>query len=137
MLDIKIRDKNQIITLAVPGKTPLQGRRGSSLYYHNPLDFLLAALGTCLGGEISDYCRFNELNPQVFEKVNLALDGSSFIITIRRPTDFEQNHMDRLSRRLTSCTVSKYLSQGILVRWDLNEKPTQELIKEPKGCCGQ
>lgn len=123
--------------MTVPGKTPLQGRRGASLYYHNSLDFLLAALGTCTGGIISDYCRFNNLNPQIFENVNVATDGDKYIITIKRPKDFEQEHMNRLGKEITICTVSKYLSMPIEARWEVNETPIQELIKEPKGCCGQ
>lgn len=137
MLDLQLRDKNRVITMAVPGKTPLKGRRGSSPYYHNSLDFLLAALGTCMGGTISDYCRFNDLNSQIFENINLATDGDKFIVTIKRPEDFAKEHMERLGREITKCPVSHYLTHDVEVRWEFNEKPVEELIVEPKGCCGE
>lgn len=138
MLEINIRDRNKIITLVAPGKTPLQGRRGSSPYYYNSLDYLLAAAGTCIGGEISDYCRFNDLNPQIFENIYILFNNDKIIITITRPKDFDESHIDRIVRTISNCTVSKYLKIEIEVQWGFNETPTKELVKnEQKGCCGQ
>lgn len=137
MLDLQLRDKNNIITMTSPGKTPLQGRRGGGLYYHNSLDFLLAAVGTCAGGSLIDYCRFNELNPSIFENINLSFDNDKFIITIKRPEDLEEENMRRIENTLLNCTMKDYISRPMEVRWALNEVPIEELIKEPKGCCGQ
>lgn len=137
MLYVHLRNKSQVITMTAPGKAPLSGRRGHSPYYHNSLDYLLAALGTCMGGTISYYCRYNDLNPQVFESIRLSTDSDKFIIIIKRPKDLSKEHTERLTRELKSCTVSKYLSKEIDVQWEINDTPTQKLIKEPKGCCGQ
>ena len=137
MISLHLRDKNQIINITIPGKGPLQGRGRSSRFYHTSLDFLCAALGLCSGGTIINYCRFNDLNPQIFESVNIAFSDNKFIIIIKRPQDFTQENMDRLTRELEHCPASTYLVFPVEVKWDLNETPITELIKEPKGCCGQ
>lgn len=137
MLDLQLRDKNNIITMTSPGKTPLQGRRGSGLYYHNSLDFILAAVGTCAGGSLIDYCRLNDLNPAIFSNIRLFFSDDKFIIAIKRPSDFEEVHMERIKSRLSNCTMKNYLAHPIEIQWALNEVPIEELIKEPKGCCGQ
>jgi hypothetical protein len=137
MISLHLRDKNQIINMTIPGKAPLQGRSAHSPYYHNSLDFLCAALGICAGGNIVHYCRFNDINAQMFESIEVAYTDSQFIITIKRPEDFIQDHMDKIEKLLKNCAVAKELTASIEVRWAFNEQAITELIKEPKGCCGQ
>lgn len=138
MLQLELRDKNYIVTCTAPGKTPLKGRRGSSLYQNSPLDFLLAALGTCSGGEIVDYCRLNDLNAEIFESINLSLLDDVFVIYIKYPKDLDKSHLSRIEDKLKNCTVSEYLSKKIDVKWEEGTIPIDKIFKrEKKGCCGQ
>lgn len=140
MLQLELRDKNYIVTCTSPGKvkTPLKGRRGSSLYHHSPLDFLLASLGTCSGGEIVDYCKLNDLDVETFESITIALIDDIFTIHIKYPKFLEEKHRQRMTNRLENCTVSEYLSKDIEIKWEESNIPIEEIEKrERKGCCGQ
>lgn len=138
MLQLELRDKNYIVTCTSPGKTPLKGRRGSSLYQHSPLDFLLAALGTCSGGEIVDYCRLNDLNVEIFELISVSLIDDVFTIYIKYPKDLDSSHLSRIETKLKNCTISQYFSKSIEVNWEAGNIPIKKIInREKMGCCGQ
>lgn len=137
MININIRNKNRIVILDSPGKTPIRGRTTASLYFHTPLDLLLAALGLCVGGNIIEYCRFNDLNTKIFEEIIVYLDNSVFIVNIKRPKNFEKTHEDRLKRTMEECQIAKELSKDIKIVFEDNTIPTEKLLKElPKSCCG-
>lgn len=137
MIKIGLRDKNRIIILEAVGKAPIRGRTSSSPYFHSPLELLLSSLGLCVGGNILDYCRFNDLNARIFEEIIVFLDGSHFIINIKRPKDFSKENEERLQRTIEACQIAKELSRDVKVVWGENSTPTEELVKElPISCCG-
>jgi uncharacterized OsmC-like protein len=135
MVKVSLRDKNQLITLECLGKVPIRGR-ASSTYFHSPLDLLLSSIGLCIGGTIVNYCRLNNLNVAQFEEVQVLYQEEKFIILIKRPQDFLQEHQDQLTRDISACNISRELKKELQVRWEYNTIPLQELLKEPsKGCC--
>jgi uncharacterized OsmC-like protein len=137
MVDISLRDKNRIIVLNVVGKAPIRGRISSNNYFHTPLELLLSALGLCVGGKINDYCRLNDLNPAIFEKISVHLEDGKFFVTIKRPEDLEQEHITRIGSEVSFCTVAQELKKEVTVRWELNNTPTKELLKTvEQPCCG-
>ena len=137
MIKINLRDKNRIIILDAPGKPPIRGRTSSSPYFHTPLELLLASLGLCVGGNIVDYCRLNDLNVNIFEEIQVYLDYVNFIINIKKPKDFDPKHQQRMETLLNSCLIAKELAKGIKIVWGDNATPTEELIKAiPTKCCG-
>lgn len=137
MIKVDLRDKNQIVTLTTPGKIPIQGRTGGSPFFHNSIDLLLSALGLCIGGKIVEYCRFNDLNVQIFEAIACAHEKNWWEIWISKPKDLDEKHVSRLENQLKNCTVGKELINPVKVIWSDNESPIEELLKETKTkCCG-
>jgi hypothetical protein len=128
-----------------PGKTFLRGRTGTSTFFYNPIEYLQASLGLCIGGKLIDYCRFNDLNPAIFQSViintkakKFDLDLDTHIVTIQRPETLDKEHLNRIENEITNCTIAKQLINPIVVEWTTNDIPIEELIKEEKkgGCCG-
>jgi len=138
MIEIHIRDKNRIVNVTSPGKTPLRGRMGSGMFFYNPLDYLLTAIGICAGGQLIDYCRLNELNPIIFETITLLKEDNNYLIIIKRPEDFEDEHLWRIAKTLSNCAIASELKKDIEIKWEINEIPTKELLKleTKRGCCG-
>lgn len=137
MIEVHIRDKNKLIGMIHPGKMLLRGRTGHSAFFYNPVEYLQAALGLCIGGKIVDYCRFNDLDPKIFQSVVVNTKDSAHVITIQHPESLEEEHFDRIKRELVNCTIAKQLTTPVELEWTLNDIPLEELVKEEKGgCCG-
>lgn len=136
MLELHLRDKNNVINMTIPNKSQLSGRRGHSAFYHNSNDYLCAALGVCSGGVIVDYCRFNDINVKIFERILVSVTDENFIITISCPKDFSETNKTRLNSKLINCTIAKLLNKEVKVMWENNTMKTKDLVKEMKGCCG-
>lgn len=137
MIEIQLRDKNRLVVLNVVGKTPIRGRIAPNVYFHTPLELLLSSLGLCVGGKINDYCRMNDLNPAVFEKIIATFDSDKFLILIQRPSDFDPVHISRISDEISNCTIAKELKREVAIEWSLNSTPTPELLKVvEQPCCG-
>ena len=136
MVIVNLRNKNNLITLSVDGKAPIRGRTANNLYFHTPLELLLSSLGLCVGGIIINYCRLNDLNSFIFESISIYKDGN-YIIKISYPSEIEKVHINRISTEIENCSISNELKEKVLVKWELNETPTDVLIKEEtKLCCG-
>jgi uncharacterized OsmC-like protein len=137
MIKINLRNQNRIIILEATGKPPIRGRTSSSPYFHTPLELLLSALGLCVGGNIVEYCRHNDINVNIFEEIMVYLDYVNFIVNIKKPKDFSEEHQKRMKDLLTNCLVAKELAKELKIIWGDNETPTEELIKIiPTKCCG-
>ena len=143
MVNINIRDNNNLINLTIPGKTPIRGRTAPNSYFHTPLELLLSALGLCIGGIINNYCRMNDINPKIFENINVTLGSSdvnkgSFCVEIKHPRDFDHEHIVRLSDEISNCVIAKELKKELVTHWTYNETTTEELIKKTvdEPCCG-
>jgi len=137
MVEVSLRDNNQIINLLVVGKAPIRGRISSSPFFHSPLELLLSALGLCIGGKINDYCRMNDLNPSIFEQILIDYDSLNYIVNIKRPENLSQEHISRLRNEIINCNVARELHKEVKVKFELNTVPVEELIKKPtQRCCG-
>jgi hypothetical protein len=139
MIDIEARDKNRIVTVSLPGKTPIKIRPSSSLYFWNPVELLCGAVGGCIGGIVVDYCRYNDLDPKIFEFLGIDLKDKKIIVVLKHPKELEKEHLTRLSAQITTCEVSKMLLFPIEIQLLENTISTKELInagESRKGCCG-
>ena len=138
MIEVNLRDKNQIIHVTVFGKAPIRGRISSSQYFHTPLELLLSSLGLCIGGIINNYCRMNDINTSIFERITVTLNGEHYEVTIKRPKDFSDEHITRLSTEIQTCPISRELKKDVRISWDLNTIPTETLLKVAvaQPCCG-
>lgn len=138
MIEVILRDKNNLISISVPGKAIIRGRTSQSQFFHTPLELLLSSLGLCVGGLINHYCRMNNLNPAIFEQITIESEESLFKITISHPKDLDPEHISRLGSEISLCNISKELKRDIAIIWSKNTISTAELLSrvKEKSCCG-
>jgi len=139
MIEIEARNKNRIVTAVSPGKAPIRIRPSASMYFWNPMELLCAAVGGCLGGILVDYCRYNELNPAIFELLSTDLKDGKIIATLQHPKEIDQEHLSRITQKMRNCEISRMLNKEIEINLIENSTPVEVLTNESrraKGCCG-
>ncbi|MCK9429013.1 MAG: hypothetical protein M0R17_03245 [Candidatus Omnitrophica bacterium] len=135
MITVNLRDKNNIINITSVGKVPIRGKTSSNLYFHTPLELLLSSLGLCVGGHIISFCRINNINVNIFEEIVLLKD-QDYILNISCPIDFSEENKNLLRLELEYCQIAKELKNKLIVNFKTNKTKTEELLKQPKSCCG-
>lgn len=136
MIDIEIRDKNRLVTLSVPGKTPIRSRGGP--FFYNPMELLCVAVGSCFGKHLAEHCYLENINPRIFESIKITMEYGQIKIHLSHPKDFDQEQLDEIVRMARTCPVAKQLSRGVEIELHENSVPTEDLVDESKntGCCG-
>ena len=136
MINVELRDGNQIVTLTVDDKKPLLTRASGFMYY-NPMELLCISVASCVGVNIQRECRYGGVNVQLFESIQVGMENFKVKIFIQHPEDMDEEFLKLIRRRLESCEVVGLLKEKPTVTFLHNKQPTMELIKEkPKGCCG-
>jgi uncharacterized OsmC-like protein len=137
MTSVHLRDKNNLITIAVAGKVPIRGRTSSNQYFHTPLELLLCSLGLCVGGIINNFCRVYDINPLIFEDITISFDGFIFIVSLTRPSDFKLEFERLLEIYIKDCSIARELKKDLSIKWGVNSAPVEKLIaRKEKPCCG-
>jgi hypothetical protein len=136
MIKVDIRNGNRIVILDTPGKTPIRSRR-SSLYFHNPMELLACSLGSCIGSQILDLCRFEDVDPRIFESIHITIENKQPKILIQVPDNIDPEFQKILEARVTGCEIANVLKIGPVVEFTPNDRSTEELIKPiASSCCG-
>ena len=136
MINIEIRDKNRIITLSSPTKTPIRSRSGSP-YFYNSMELLCVALGSCFGKELVQLCSNKNINPRVFESIYITMENFIPKIIISHPKEMDNNILNDIKTLAHTCQVAKLLRNRVDIEFTTNKISTDELIDESKkGCCG-
>lgn len=141
MINIEVRDKNKIITLTKAGSAPIKSRTGATMFFWHPVELLCAALGACAGGALSDYCRFHDIDPAVFESFAVTKADNEYIMTLQHPSDIPEDDLKHIEMRLTGCEVARTLAKDnkVTLEFIKNSIPTEKLKKmdiSKGGCCG-
>ncbi len=137
MIDVEIIDKNRIVTLSSPAKTPIRSRNGSP-YFYNSMELLCVAVGSCFGKELVQLCTERAINPRVFESIKVTLEDFKPKIILSHPKDMDEAVLKDISLIARTCPVAKLLSRGVEIEFILNDTPTKDLVDESKNtsCCG-
>jgi len=137
MIDIKLRDKNRIVTLSVPLKTPIQSRNGSP-YFYNSMELLCVAVGSCFGKELVQYCAEEKINPRTFESIKVTMENFTPRIILSHPSDMPKGILDNIGVLARNCSVAKLLRNGVEIEFIINQTSTADLVDESKNtsCCG-
>lgn len=136
MIDVEIRDKNRLVTLSVPGKTPIRSRGGP--FFYNSMELMCVAVGSCFGKALAEYCYLENINPRIFESIQVAMENWQVKIHISHPKDLDEDKVREITRLATTCQVAKMLSKGVEIELHENSIPTEQLIDETResSCCG-
>jgi len=136
-INIEVRKNNRIVTLNIPGKMPILSRNGS-FNFHNPMELLCVAYGSCFGREFWDYCRFNNINVDEFESFVITMEDNIIVLTVQHPKDITDELKKDIKRLSHTCPISKMLSHIPKINFIENETAKSILIDETRrsNCCG-
>ena len=137
MIDIEIRDKNQIVILSTPMKTPIRSRTGSA-YFYNPMELLCVAVGSCFGKELVQHCKDEKINPKIFESIKITIENFTPKIIISHPKDMKEEQLKTISILARTCPIAKMLTKEVEIVFIKNNTPVEDLVDESKHtpCCG-
>lgn len=137
MVIIDIRDRNLLVTLSVPAKSPIRSRSGSHTFY-NSMELICVALGACFGSELVKLCTTNKINPSVFESLNVTMENFTPKIIVQHPIDMSKEFLDEIKYTSQSCPVAKMLNKSPEIQFIHNTLPVEVLTDETKRskCCG-
>jgi organic hydroperoxide reductase OsmC/OhrA len=136
MVNFEISGTHNLIILNIDGKSPIRVSSGS-MNFHNANDLLCCAVSACIGNNLKRICMWEELNPKIFQTINVRLENSIIKITISCPPDLKDETKDLIKRDLYGCSVSKLLVDPVEISFIDNDIPTEKLLEDkPKGCCG-
>ncbi len=132
MIELKLLQGNNIITVEVPGKAIIKSSGG--LFHPNSMELLCVALGSCLGKSIVKFCIQNKINIETFESILLTYD-TTFDILINHPKELNKELQDELSFVLKNCSIGKLLKPEVNIIYSKNKKEP-DLTRKIKPCCG-
>lgn len=137
MITIEVRDRNHIVTLSSPGKSPIRSSQGSQ-YFYNPMELVCVSVGSCFGKELVQYCIESNINSRVFESIVVTMENFTPKIILSHPADMNKTSLKDISLIARSCPVAKMLSRGVEIELVVNDTPTKDLVDESKNtsCCG-
>jgi uncharacterized OsmC-like protein len=137
MISIDIRDRNLLVTLTVPAKTPIRARSGSA-YFYNSMELICVALGACFGGELVKLCSQHTVNPLVFESLSVNMENGIPILIVQHPKNLSQDLLNDIKYAATHCSVANMLKNQPELRLIENTIPVEILTDETKRstCCG-
>jgi len=138
MISLDLRDSNHLMVLSSPNKTPIISSMGLSMSYYNSMELLCITYASCFGKHLHQYCRYNNLNPETFENINVDMDNFKLILNIKHPKLTEEQKKDIISLS-TNCDIYKnFLKCEIIVNMIENEKQIKEILenKTRRTCCG-
>jgi len=137
MIDVEIQDRNRIVTLSVPAKTPIRSRNGSP-YFYNSMELVCIAVGSCFGKELVQLCMENNVNPRVFESIKITMENFIPKIVLSHPKDMDKAMLKDINLIARTCPVAKLLCSGVEIEFIVNDTPTEDLVDESKdtSCCG-
>ena len=137
MINIDVRDRNLLVTLSAPAKSPIKARSGSG-YFYNSMELVCVALGACFGGQLVKLCTHYKVNPASFESLQITMENFVPTIIIQHPKDISEEFRKEIEYEATHCPVSKMLMRTPEVKFIENTVPVEILIDETKRstCCG-
>jgi len=134
MINLNLRNTNNIVTITIPGKTPLK-TRSNGMFFWNSIELLEGSIGSCIGKIIIDYCRYNDIDCAIFNDVSVTKDDN-FKVNIPYPKDLDKIHLERLKNQIITCPVTSLIKIPIDIIFIENDKLIKDIKIESKSCCG-
>jgi len=137
MVNIEIRNNNNIITLIGEGKIPLQSSQG--MIHFSPNELLCAAVGSCIGRALVIYLAHNRIDTRDFESIAIDFIDNKLIIHIQHPKDITQEVLNDVKNVIFKCEMVKLLQPAIITEIKYRENNTSSNVlksKRSKPCCG-
>lgn len=134
MVELKLLKSNNIITLEVPGKNVIKSSGGA--FFHNSMELLCVALGSCVGKYVVRYCSQQKINVESFESIKVDMNNRDFIVYIQHPKTLTEEQLNDLEHVITNCDVGKMLLGDVKVEFSLNKVDPDLTRKKRTSCCG-
>ena len=128
MVEIKLRNNNNIITLLVPGKIPLQSSQGLNHFS-----------GSCVGRTLVIHCAQNSINIKILETILVSMNNNCITILIKYANDIDKDIITSIEKKVKSCELVTSLSKSFdieveMIRSEFDKKKLQK--QNTKKCCG-
>ena len=138
MVEIKLRNNNNIITLLVPGKIPLQSSQGLNHFSANEL--LCSSIGSCVGRTLVIHCAQNSINIKILETILVSMNNNCITILIKYANDIDKDIITSIEKKVKSCELVTSLSKSFdieveMIRSEFDKKKLQK--QNTKKCCGE
>jgi hypothetical protein len=133
MVNLKLLQNNNIITMDTPGKSIIKSSAG--LMFHNSMELLCIALGSCVGKSIVRFCSQNKVNVELFESISIDMIDHNYQVNIQYPKILTKDLREGLAAVILNCEVGKQLTGQVNVKFSINEI-TPDLTRKIKPCCG-
>lgn len=135
MIQVDLRDNNQIINLNIDGKIPIRSR-SSGLTFHNSMELLCCAVGSCVGNLILTECRYLNTSVNQIEDLCVTMDNFIIHINITYTKDANKELIENINRSIKNCPIASMLKDELIINNFVGIKLYKEIKKEPRGCCG-
>lgn len=138
MISIDLRKNSHLIVASSGAKTPVVTTMGSSISYYNASELLCMAYASCFGKHLHQYCRYNNINVESFERIEIDLDNFILTVNIQHPPLTKEQVIEIQKLTITCDIYKNFLKCKIIVNLFENEKPVEELVKKKtrRSCCG-
>ena len=138
MINVKLLNNNNIITIQGEGKLPIKSAEGYMFY--NPNELLCIAIGACIGKQLLYYCNKNKIDVNIIESVDIDMeDEDEILIYLKFPKDYNDNIITDIKTLLHHCPISKKLITKINIISTKSDNNYKDVINKNniKPCCGK
>ena len=96
-------------------KTDIPKAHGGEETAPSPVDLFVAALGTCMGFYVLNFCQQREIDTKQVKLILRPEQGKDskmiekIVLEIQLPSDFDEKHLGSIVKTAQMCTVKKHL----------------------------
>ena len=139
MIQVKVLNNNNIVTLQKEGGLPIKSSQGFMFYNSNEL--LCVAVGSCVGRNMVILCSQEDIDVDSFEYVGIDMESHKLRIVIKCPKEMDEKKRELLKNRLEGCELVTNLKKAYDIKVELldNDTPTEQVVeanRTGKPCCG-
>lgn len=138
MVEVAIRNNNNIITLLADGKVPIQSSQG--MIHLSANELLCSAIGSCIGRTLVIFCAHNTIDVRELEHILINLEDDIIKVYVSYPETMPIEILTQMDQRIRSCELVRKISKsfGFVLELQKNKTNTTKLkeMKSTKPCCG-
>lgn len=137
MINIDIRDRNTLITLSSPGKSPIIASSGSSPSFYNAMELLCISYAACYAKHLVRYCMEHDIQVKSFQQLSVSMEDGNIILYIKHSKKLDTEKIKDIHDLATTCDIYKsFLKCKVQVHMDINEENFIERESKTNSCCG-
>ena len=138
MIQVKILNGNNIVTIESIGKAPI--KTSSGLVFYSPIDLIAASIGSCVGKNIVIFFQHEKLDVFLLENIYVEFKDNKFVCKIVHSKSIPEETLKALETKLLHCEIVSNLQKAfdIVFNFTVSKISPEQLKKDKltKPCCG-